>query len=212
MKKNDFSYSIIIVLISLSCVISWKVYFKTYQQVDTVNIHKFPTQISDWSSKDLIITEKEYTILETRNVFVREYKNSKLEKVHLFIVYSQNNRKVSHPPEICYVGGGISVLGNTRDYLIEEGSRNVVQTNKLLLEQGVTQQVAFYWFKVGNTFTSNYWKQQFLIVLKTLLGQPSSSALIRISATIEGHDQPKTESIIKDFSAKVVPLLRTYLP
>jgi len=212
MKRKDISYTIIILLLGLSCIISWKVYFKVYHQVDTVNIHKFPTQIGDWSSKDLIITEKEYAILETRNVFVREYRNSKQEKIHLFIVYSQNNRKVSHPPEICYVGGGISVLGNVHDYLIEEANQKVIQTNKLLLEQGITQQVAFYWFKVGDTFTSSYWKQQFLIVLKTLLGQPSSSALIRVSATIGDNDQPKSESIIKEFSAKVVPLLRTYLP
>jgi len=212
MKKKNLSYIIIIFLLGISCVVSWSVHFKTYSQVDTVNIHKFPKIIGDWKSKDLIITESEYEILETRNVFVREYKNAEGQKIQLFIVYSQNNRKVSHPPEVCYKGGGISILSNNRVFVNKPDDGFLIEGNKLLLEQGTTRQVAYYWFKVGGTFTSSYWKQQILIVLKTLFAKPSSSALIRVSTVIEGEKSKIAEDLLKEFSSQIIPLIRTHLP
>ena len=105
MKSSNVSYWFILALFLAAGTLSWRVYFKSYVQSDNLSIHHFPKVIGDWTSEDLPISDDDKAILETDNVFVRRYTNSIDEEVSLFIVYSENNRKVSHPPEICYTGG-----------------------------------------------------------------------------------------------------------
>src|SRR3990172_441003 len=179
---STIKYFFILALLAVSCFISWGHFFKEYQQQDTVSIHEFPKSIGPWNSEEMTITDMEYAILETRNAFSRKYRTPAGQEVALFIVYSQNNRKVSHPPEVCYIGGGISVINKESVTIPGPQPDSDIAANKLLLEKGTSSYIAYYWFKVGDSFTPNYWKQQTLIAVKTLLGKPSSSALIRVSA------------------------------
>ena len=209
--KKDKKYTAIVVLLIVSMFISWSLYFKSYKQEDKVQISLFPKEFAGWNSEEMKITDDEYAILETKNAFVRRYFNPSGDEVYMFIVYSESNRKVSHPPEVCYIGSGATVTSSTHAELPADNGA-VVKTNRLILEQGNNVQVANYWFKVGNTFTSNYWKQQILIALKTLLGQPTSSALIRVSATVKNEDLAGAEQAIEKFSSPMIPKLFQFLP
>lgn len=210
LNKSDVFIGVIFILVA--CV-SWLLYFKTYNQKDTVSIHTFPQTIGEWTATELPISDDDKAILETDNVFVRRYTNPKGREIYLFVVYSQNNRKVSHPPEICYTGSGAVILSNLHDSF-EPGEENrKINVNRLTLELGNERQVLFYWFKVGDTFTANYWKQQGLIALKSLLGKPSSSALIRIStSSLKEVDDEAAAKDLKDFGRIIFPGLKKHLP
>lgn len=210
MKNKSFLW--IVLLFIISGLISWNLYFKKYLQKDSVDIASFPKEIDTWKSVDLPISELDYAILETRNVFVRRYTNTQGKEVYLFIVYSQNNRKVSHPPEVCYTGSGVSILEHSLDSIVVPDSNVVLSVNKLLLEKYKDKQVAFYWFKVGNAFTGSYWKQQILIAFKTLFGKPASSALLRVSVTVRRNDEAQAVKEAKEFTALITPDLFKYLP
>jgi len=69
----------------------------------------------------------------------------------------------------------------------------------------------YYWFKVGNSYTASYWGQQALIGVKTLLGRPSGSALIRLTTVITDNDEKKAARAIEDFTKEIIPLLPKYL-
>ena len=209
--KIDGSYVVIVILLIMAGCVSWSLFFKEYHQTDTVNIHRFPKEVGDWKSWDLLIPEDVYAVLETRNVFTRQYTNPSGKEAYLMLVYSQNNRKVSHPPEICYAGSGVSILANHRTY-IKLNSGKWIKVNQLFVEQGNIQQMMYYWFKVGDSFTSNYWKQQFLIVWKTLLGKSASSALIRISVSIDASGPAKATETSNEFVQVMFPYLEKYLP
>ena len=209
--KMEGSYILLVCVLLGTGILSWRLFFKQYRQHDTVNISQFPKKIGDWASSDLPIPEDVYAILETRNVVTRDYKHPNGKEAYLMLVYSQSNRKVSHPPEICYTGSGVSILSNEAIEIPLTSGRSIT-VNRLFVEQGNIQQVMYYWFKVGNTFTANYWTQQILIVWKTLLGQPASSALIRVSVTVTLSGQPKAEETINEFSQTVAPYLFEYLP
>ena len=212
MKNTHLKFILIIIILGLSCAFSWKLYFEVYNQPDTVDINLFPRTIGQWRSEEITITEDEYEILETRNVFARRYFTDNGKEVFLFIVYSQHNRKVSHPPEICFTGSGVSVIDNRHDYIEVPELKQPIRANKLLLEYGDVNQLAYYWFKVGDRFTSNYLHQQVMIAAQSILGKPASSALIRILATIDSQNMAAAEDNIKEFSRAVVPLLAKYLP
>ena len=213
MKQFNRNYSFIIIFFIVSAAISWYLYFKVYSQKDTVSIHTFPQTIAGWNAEELPITDKEKAILETDNVFTRRYTNPQGKEIYLFIVYSQNNRKVSHPPEVCYTGSGATILSNVHDSFSTDSSPDDIKVNRVTVEQGRERQIFFYWFKVGDAFTPNYWKQQGLIALKSFLGQPSSSALIRIStpARNERDDENATREL-KDFGRIILPYLQKHLP
>ncbi len=168
--------------------------------------------IGQWVSEDLLITAEEKAILETDNVFVRRYKKARGEEVFLFIVYAQNNRKVSHPPEICYTGGGAAILDSVHDEFRAEFQDTEIKVNRLTVEKGRVKQIFAYWFKVGGSYTSNYWQQQGLIALNSLLGKPASSALIRISATVGDDGESDVTRRIKEFGRLIVPHLQKHLP
>ena len=88
-----------------------------------------------------------------------------------------------------------------------------VPLNKLLLETGRTQQVMYYCFKVGDSFTSNYWKQQLLFSLKNVFGGRSSSALIRFSALVPDDDNwaLQTSQMVEGFAREVTPQIMEYI-
>ncbi len=222
MKNKDFKFYVILGVLLIACLVSWSHYFRVYTQKDTVNIHDFPGQIEGWSAVELPITDEEYAILETRNAFARKYSTPDGKSIVLFIIYSQNDRKVSHPPEVCYTGGGVSVLSH-KNFTVpgvenlkfddERMTKNLpLIINRLMLEQGKAQEVSFYWFKVGDKFTPSYWGQQFLIALKTIIGKKASSAMIRISATVNQGDIKKAESNTIEFIRMISPKLFRFLP
>jgi EpsI family protein len=201
----------IVLLISL-CV-SLNFYFRIVNQEDTVNIDSFPKSIGPWISENLPISQEDLSILETKNAFVRKYTNTQGGGVvYLFLVYSQFNRKVAHPPEICYLGSGVTITENIHDPIVVEYKNLTIPTNRLKLLRKKFEHIAFYWFKVGDRFTSNYWEQQLLIALNSLLGRTTGSALIRISADVNSADQNEAIRNVKLFANLIIPALFKHLP
>ena len=218
MNKNsqptlDKKFLSVIILLAVAAVFSWKFSFQQYIQADTVSIHSFPKEINGWTAVEMDITEDEYAILETRNAFVRRYTSPDGRAVTLFVIYSQNNRKVSHPPEICYSGGGNTVVSKKlREIVKADGSGLLIKANELYLESSVADQVSFYWFKVGREFTPSYWKQQFLIAVHNIIGKKASSAMVRVSSVVVADDAVKSENDVIEFSRSIIPELFKYLP
>lgn len=222
MKNKDFKFYVILGILLAAGFSSWNHYFRVYSQKDTVNIHDFPKQIEGWSAEELPITDEEYAILETRNAFARQYSTPDGKSIVLYIIYSQNNRKVSHPPEVCYTGGGVSVLSHQNftvsgmenlKFEDEKMTKNLpFVINYLMLEQGKIKEISFYWFKVGDKFTPSYWGQQFLIAIKTIVGKRASSAMIRVSTPVNQGDIKKAESNAIEFIQMVSPKLFHFLP
>jgi EpsI family protein len=213
MKKNSNQFTLIIFTLIITSVLSWMLYFRQADQKDTVDINQFPKTIGTWTSTDIPLTQDEYEILETKNAFVRLYTNSvDQSQVYLYLVYSQTNRKVAHPPEICYTGSGLNITEDVHATIPVQYQNLVIQANRLRLNKRDFSQIVYYWFKIGDHFTSNYWKEQILIAVDSMLGKTQSSALIRVSANIKGGDTAKTISTLNSFINLITPQIFQYLP
>lgn len=170
-------------------------------------VSDFPKEIGEWKGTDLPLEENVYEILETRNLFIRDYKNAKGDSVYLYIVYSEDNRKVSHPPEVCLLGSGATVVDKASLELTP-----IIKTNKLLVEDANTRSIVAYWFKAGNFNTSQYIKQQLKTVFDRILGKRTSSALIRLSTDIKNDEQNDAINLLKSFASQIEPLIAQYVP
>ncbi len=170
-------------------------------------VASFPMNIGDWKAEEIKLDESVFRILETRNLFVRDYKNKRGEVVQLYVVYSEDNRKVSHPPEVCLMGSG----GNVANKAIVDMPGNIKGV-KLIVEYGPNQEMIVYWYKAGKFFTPNYLRQQAHVVIDRMLGKRTAGALIRVSAAVKDGDYNKALALIRSFCKEAASLVDKYLP
>lgn len=204
-SKNFIIVSIILAIVAIVSLVS---YIPARTDITSkVKVSDFPLRVGDWQGKDLTIAEQDYAILETRNLFVREYKNKKGDSVHLYLIYSEDNRKVSHPPEVCFLGSGMTITDKSQTEVADS-----IKVVKLLVEKSNVREMVVYWFKAGNLYTDNYLSQQLKVVLDRLLRKRTAGALIRVSAVIKDDDEKSAMRSISEFSEEIIPLLAKYVP
>ena len=208
--KIKISTIVVIIALIAAALISWPSYFSNYAAPDTVDIHAFPMTVGEWRGREIPISDNDYAILETRNAFARMYTNPDGQEVMLYMIYSQHNRRVAHPPEICYTGGGATII-KKYPYTVDYGAKHPLTLNRVTIDDDSYQQIMYYWFKIGTSHTPSYWKQQFLIGLKTLLRRPASSAMIRVTSVIADNDEAATARIMDDFVRTIMPVVPKYL-
>lgn len=172
-----------------------------------VKVADFPKEIGEWKATDIPLSERDYEILETRNLILRDYKNPKGQSVYLYLIYSEDNRKVSHPPEVCFIGTGATVTDEKKVKVI-----NSIVAKSLVVENKNERQLMLYWYKAGNFFTDKYLKQQWKVAMDRTFGKRTSGALIRISTAINNNDQAAAFDLLKHFSGLIEPLLPKYVP
>jgi EpsI family protein len=155
--------------------------------------------------------EKEIQILETKAILGRTYTRGRTEDVDLSIVYAPNNRRVAHPPEVCYKGSGWSVE-RSEVYTFPVGGKPF-QVNRLLLIQGTKRLLVLYWYKAGPNYYASYIRMQWGIIWSQLTLRSSSSALLRASANSSGPDEDAAiYATLEEFVATALPEITPALP
>jgi len=202
--KNTIGYVILVVMLLAASVISLSLFKREMVAHDKLDVHTFPMTIGKWQGRELPITEKEYDILETRNLISREYTNPSGDRLYLFIIYSETNRSVFHPPEVCMMGSGLAIT----DKQIEkfDVGDKVFTTNKLFAEKGQFKETILNCYKVGNIYTSDFYLQQTRLALHQIFGRNVPGATLRVSMTI-GKDRDATLATLKKFLSKSAVIL-----
>ena len=205
-------YSFIILLLLATVFISWGYYFYDYHHQDTIKVNDFPRTIDNWTSEDLPIDKADQDILETKNAFLRCYTDFRGRHIFLYIAYSQSNPKAANPPELYYKASGISIIDKGKKLIIIASSNVKFKVNWLLLDNNESQQLAYYWFKVGDIYTQSYWKQQILAAFNNILGRRKGNALIRISTDIDNGHHQQAIDLLNEFACLIIPQLLQNLP
>ena len=205
-----YNFSITIVILCITALIAIPFYYFVPEVKDIAQVSGLPLQIGEWKGTELEVDELVYKILETRNLVVREYESTSGEKVYLYIVYSQENRKVSHPPEVCFVGGGSTVAEKVTMPLHISTEKNI-NVNQLTIEQRNLKNLVIYWYKAGSQHTASYLKQQLNIALDMLRLKRTSSALIRVSTELTEEPEVAFKRMER-FCQDLYPLLDKTIP
>lgn len=201
-NKNFIVVAMILVVVA---VIANKPY--KFDLSESVKVTDFPKTIGEWEGADIALSERDYEILETRNLFVRDYKNKNGDSVYLYIIRAGDNRRALHPPEVCYTGGGATISEKSIMPITD-----TLTVNKFIIENKDSKQEVIYWFKSTHLNTYNFLRQQLKIVTDRMLGRKTSGALIRISTEIKGNNQQAALELLKAFCSQIEPLLNKYIP
>ena len=206
MKNNTVGFVTVVIFLAATSVFSLNLFFQEKISQDKLGIHVFPYAVGEWTGKDLEVTEKEYDILETRNLIVREYVNPEGEKISLFIVYSETNRSVFHPPEVCLIGSGIEIADKRVEEIDSDEYRFSV--NKLYTQKNDNRGMVLYCYKAGKLYTDNFYLQQFYFTLNQLFGKNKGGATIRVSMALKENEQ-NTLTTLKTFMSEAVKIINS---
>lgn len=204
MNKNTVGYIAIMVMLLVSGFLSANLFLREKIARDKIDIKSFPYKIGDWKGKDLEVTEQEYKILETRNLVLREYTNKSGKKASLFIIYSETNRSVFHPPEVCLIGSGIAIVDKKSEEI--KIDRVSFCANKLYTEKNGLKETVLYSYKAGRTYTDNYYFQQAYLALNQIFGRRIPGATVRVSSICRKDSDTDIETL-KNFLKETIKAL-----
>lgn len=160
----------------------------------------FPMQIGEWEGTAIAPDERDLEILETRNVLSRDYKNPQGDALHLFLVSSKKDRRVAHPPEVCYISSNFNVM-NAQESRVGEGALAVlVKTFTAVQERNADdRQEVLYLYKIGKRYTTNYYAQQLQFALDSLSKENSEVLMIRLAG--------RNKAVLEAFLKELLPVL-----
>jgi len=156
-----------------------------------------PATLGAWTGKETELDERTYEILETRNVLSRVYENSDGERIDLLVVGSNRDRRVAHPPEVCYLSSHYSI-SKTNDATLQVGTSSIPTKNFTAEDERNpdSKLSVLYFYKIGDRFTGNYYAQQLQFVWDRLRQQESEILLIRLSSSNPDHFRPFLTEIL----------------
>lgn len=203
-EKNTIGFVALVIMLIGSAAVSLGLFNREMKAQDKLDVHTFPMKVGEWKGRELPITEKEYEILETRNLISREYTNPAGNKLYLLVIYSETNRSVFHPPEVCVIGSGLCITDKQMDEFSVGG--RTFTTNKLFAEKGSFKEIILNCYKAGGVYTANFYYQQTYLALHQMFGRGVPGATLRVSASV-GADSEKSLKMLKSFMGQAGEIL-----
>lgn len=202
--KKLIGYVVVIVLLVATSIVSLNMFLRQRSEHDFLDMGKFPYTVGEWKGEGLEVSERSYEILETRNLISRRYVNPSGEKLYLFIIYSETNRAVFHPPEVCLIGSGVQIVDKRVAKI--EFDKYKISANKLYTQGKNYRGMALYCYKAGDLYTDNFYLQQIAFAMNQLLGRHKGGATIRVTMGL-GSDEEKTFATMKGFFKEAIEIL-----
>jgi EpsI family protein len=140
-----------------------------------------------WRGRDMTLPERDLRVLGTGDYAYRRYIAAREPSVDFLVIFSADNRKGIHPPELCIDGSGDSITERRDLDVVVDVDVGVLPCRELRVQKGDTDEYVLYTYKCADTYTSNFWKQQWLIFWNGLWRRDSSGALIRVSTAVSGN-------------------------
>jgi len=164
-----------------------------------------------WLAADIEMDEKTLTILETRDYLYRRYRAPGQMPIDFCVIFSQDNRKGTHPPDLCLEGTGSDIVEKHEMVLRQVGGRGDVACRSLIVQSGLNREYFLYVYKCGRDYTPSFWKQQLVIFANGLLSRNASGALIRVSTPVADDPEAAGRRSMMMLST-AIPYLDAALP
>ncbi len=160
---------------------------------------------------EMPLEERVLTILETRDYLNRIYDSNSSEWITFCVIFSQDNRKGTHPPDLCLEGSGQGIVAKGDIVVSNVEGRGSVPCRELIVQLGRERRYFLYTYKCGRRYTSSFWTQQLVIFVNGFLDRNASGALIQTSTPVT-TDLPDARRRCEQMIRAAIPHLDRGLP
>ena len=179
-----------------------------------------PTQIQldgkTYHSSELALDDQVLAILETNDYVYRRFSPPSLTgpmNFDLLIVFSRNNRRGTHSPELCMQGSGERILSKGSVLVpLRDQAGKLLDMREVVSQDNRRSVYYLYVFKSGDSYTTSYTWQQATILLHGLLNRDATGALIRLTVPVQDGDLNAARALGKEAAKRLMPIIDKNLP
>ncbi len=165
-----------------------------------------------FSGHDIELSQSVLDILQTNDYLNRRYTDKTTgQTLELLIVFSPDNRKGIHPPEVCLASNGESVIQRQLQPVVLSSQESLTM-RELVARRGNGHQYYLYVYKCGKRYTPDFVTQQASILVNSVINRNASGALIRFCVPMEGRDINSARALAIDAVRVTLPHLDRGLP
>ena len=176
----------------------------------------FPRQIGSWTGTDVPIDAESLALLNATDHLSLNFVRDQTTLVNVWSAYyqSQYSGNAAHSPLVCIPGGGWQIESNSVIQLpIASGNATTTMpVNRLIIAQGNTRQLVYYWFVEGGTIETNEYLAKARLFANSVLNNRRDGALVRFIVPIDGGNIEAAEETLGKFVAEIVPVMPEFLP
>ncbi len=165
----------------------------------------------EWEGRDYPLDETTLTILEWPDYVYRIYQARGAPNVELSIIFSRDNRKGTHPPDLCLEGGGQEITYKAPTVVDRGEELRDLPCQEMITQKGAFRTYHLYVYRCGGGYTGSFWEQQLVIFLYGLINRNASGALLRVSTPL-ADDLPTARRRASEFLAATAVHMDRDLP
>jgi EpsI family protein len=173
-------------------------------------LDSFPVELGNWRGREsTILSQDVLDLLVPTDYLLRRYEDGAGRSVLLYIGYWETQRKGAqiHSPKNCLPGGGWQPI-EASVVPVEVGPGKTIEVNRYLLQKGIDQMIALYWFQSQGEAIAGELDAKIAMVKSSIFRNRSDGALVRVSSVTSGDNWGRLE----DFIRLMYPRLREFLP
>lgn len=152
------------------------------------------------------------TILETDDILSRRFDCMTTgETLELLVVFSRDNRKGTHAPEVCLEANGERIASKSIRP-ISSGHLTNLKMRELVTRKGDRETLHLYTYKCGDSYTPSYWTQQAVIFANGITARNTAGALIRFQTPIYDQRLDTARQLLVDAAEMTLQEIDNNLP
>ncbi|MBI2257164.1 MAG: VPLPA-CTERM-specific exosortase XrtD [Proteobacteria bacterium] len=176
----------------------------------------FPREIGAWRGVEAPVDDESLRALNATDHLSVNFVRNEGELVNAWIAYysSQYSGNAAHSPLVCMPGGGwqIEQAQETTLTFSRDGTTTVIPANRIIIAQGSTRQLVYYWFVEGGAIVTNEYHAKARLFANAVMENRRDGALVRFVAPINGGDIAAVDTQMQSFIGELLPVLPAYLP
>ena len=148
--------------------------------------------------------------LQTRAYVSRNYLDGRGTPVDLCVMFSDDDRKGTHPPDVCLEGGG-SRINFKDERWTKLDDKTTLDLHEIVAESAQQKTYVTYFYKCGSSYTGSFYTQQAKIVWDGLTGRNADGALVRYTTPLLNNDLDAARQRVDALIRCTFPLIRDKL-
>ncbi len=187
------------------------------EPVDRDRFSVFPRNLGEWSGIHYELdTEIEQVLGADDYINVSYVSSSAPEMVNFFAAFyaKQNENSGIHSPEVCLPAGGWEIYSlETHMVTSASGAYEPFEVNRAVIQNGLLQQVVYYWFAQRGTPYTNDFTAKMSVVYDSIAIGRTDGALVRFTSPMgPGETEADADARIMDLLDEVAPRLPRFVP